>query len=123
MKWHKIKVTNPAVELDGDEMARVMWSYIKNELMKAWPLYLSTKNTILSRGLAFRGRLNSNNELVMFAQQLENAVVESAGTGMMTKDMASLVKKENLQRADYITTIEFIREIKERLNYKLKNES
>jgi isocitrate dehydrogenase len=73
-----------------------------------------------TRGLAFRGHIDSNNDLVMFAQQLESAVVESAGTGMMTKDMASLVKKENLQRADYITTIEFIRVVKERLNYKLK---
>ena len=29
----KIKVTNPVVELDGDEMARVMWSFIKNKLI------------------------------------------------------------------------------------------
>ncbi len=76
-----------------------------------------------TRGLAFRGRLDSNNELVMFTQLLENAVVESVVAGMMTKDMASLVKKENPQRADYITTIEFIREIKERLDYKFKSES
>jgi isocitrate dehydrogenase len=26
----KIKVANPVVELDGDEMARIMWSLIKN---------------------------------------------------------------------------------------------
>jgi isocitrate dehydrogenase len=26
----KIKVANPIVELDGDEMARIMWSFIKN---------------------------------------------------------------------------------------------
>ena len=29
----KIKVANPAVELDGDEMARIMWSFIKNKLI------------------------------------------------------------------------------------------
>ena len=29
----KIKVTQPIVELDGDEMARVMWSLIKNKLI------------------------------------------------------------------------------------------
>ena len=25
----KIKVTNPVVELDGDEMTRIIWQYIK----------------------------------------------------------------------------------------------
>jgi hypothetical protein len=29
----KIKVTRPIVELDGDEMARIMWSFIKNKLI------------------------------------------------------------------------------------------
>ena len=29
----KIKVANPVVELDGDEMARIMWSLIKNKLI------------------------------------------------------------------------------------------
>ena len=28
----KIKVATPAVELDGDEMTRIMWSFIKNKL-------------------------------------------------------------------------------------------
>ena len=29
----KIKVTNPIVELDGDEMTRIIWSFIKDELI------------------------------------------------------------------------------------------
>jgi len=29
----KIKVTNPVVELDGDEMTRMIWSFIKEELI------------------------------------------------------------------------------------------
>jgi isocitrate dehydrogenase len=29
----KIKVANPVVELDGDEMTRVIWSLIKSELI------------------------------------------------------------------------------------------
>ncbi len=29
----KIKVANPVVELDGDEMARIMGSFIKNKLI------------------------------------------------------------------------------------------
>ena len=29
----KIKVKNPVVELDGDEMTRVIWDFIKNKLI------------------------------------------------------------------------------------------
>ena len=29
----KIKVNNPIVELDGDEMTRIMWEFIKNKLI------------------------------------------------------------------------------------------
>lgn len=29
----KIKAARPVVELDGDEMARIMWSFIKNKLI------------------------------------------------------------------------------------------
>ena len=29
----KIKVKNPIVELDGDEMTRVIWEFIKNKLI------------------------------------------------------------------------------------------
>ena len=29
----KINVTNPIVELDGDEMTRIIWSFIKNKLI------------------------------------------------------------------------------------------
>ena len=29
----KIKVNNPVVELDGDEMTRVIWSFIKDKLI------------------------------------------------------------------------------------------
>ncbi len=74
-------------------------------------------------GLNFRGRLDSNRELMMFAQLLENAVTESVEAGMMTKDLASLIKRESLERTDFITTAEFIRVIKERLEYKLKSVS
>ncbi len=32
----KIKVKNPVVELDGDEMTRIIWKLIKEELIKKW---------------------------------------------------------------------------------------
>jgi len=30
---NKIKVQNPVVELDGDEMTRIIWSFIKEQLI------------------------------------------------------------------------------------------
>ena len=32
----KIKVKNPIVELDGDEMTRVIWDFIKKNLIKPY---------------------------------------------------------------------------------------
>ena len=32
----KIKVLNPVVELDGDEMTRIIWEIIREELIKKW---------------------------------------------------------------------------------------
>jgi isocitrate dehydrogenase len=31
--FEKIKVENPVVEIDGDEMARVMWQMVKEKLI------------------------------------------------------------------------------------------
>src|SRR3990167_8539908 len=33
MEFQKIKVANPIVEMDGDEMTRVIWKLIKDELI------------------------------------------------------------------------------------------
>ncbi|GMQ07361.1 hypothetical protein CsSME_00051579 [Camellia sinensis var. sinensis] len=33
MDFQKIKVTNPIVEMDGDEMTRVFWKSIKDKLI------------------------------------------------------------------------------------------
>jgi len=33
---HKIKVENPVVELDGDEMTRIIWGYIKDKLIRPY---------------------------------------------------------------------------------------
>ena len=32
----KIKVANPVVELDGDEMTRIIWEFIKNKLINPY---------------------------------------------------------------------------------------
>ena len=35
-KGEKISVANPIVELDGDEMARIMWKMIKEKLLEPY---------------------------------------------------------------------------------------
>lgn len=37
MSMPKIKVKTPVVELDGDEMTRVIWSAVKNRLILPHP--------------------------------------------------------------------------------------
>ena len=37
----KIKVKNPVVELDGDEMTRIIWSFIKDKLIPIFWLNIS----------------------------------------------------------------------------------
>ena len=32
-RWQRSRWPQPVVELDGDEMARIMWSFIKNKLI------------------------------------------------------------------------------------------
>ena len=32
----KIKVRNPIVELDGDEMTKIIWSFIKKKLIRPY---------------------------------------------------------------------------------------
>jgi isocitrate dehydrogenase len=44
-----------------------------------------------TRGLAHRGKLDSNNELIEFANTLEKVCIECVESGAMTKDLAILI--------------------------------
>ena len=41
----KIKMTTPLVEMDGDEMTRILWKMIKDELIS--PLWTSRPSTTI----------------------------------------------------------------------------
>ena len=41
----KIKVKNPVVELDGDEMTRVIWEFIKKKLIPVSYTHLRAHET------------------------------------------------------------------------------
>jgi len=51
----KIKVTNPVVELDGDEMTRIIWQYIKDKLI--YP-FLDINLMYFDLGMEYRDKTN-----------------------------------------------------------------
>ena len=68
-----------------------------------------------TRGLAHRGKLDNNNELVKFASSLEKVCVETVESGSMTKDLAILIDKST----KYLTTNQFLEAIDGNLKKKL----
>ena len=60
-----------------------------------------------TRGLAHRGKLDNNEDLISFANNLENVCVETVESGSMTKDLAILINK----RQKYLTTNQFLEAI------------
>jgi isocitrate dehydrogenase len=51
----KIKVANPVVELDGDEMTRIIWQYIKDKLIHP---YLDVELLYFDLGMEYRDQTN-----------------------------------------------------------------
>jgi isocitrate dehydrogenase len=51
----KIKVANPVVELDGDEMTRIIWKFIKNKLITP---YLDIDIKYFDLGMEYRDQTN-----------------------------------------------------------------
>ncbi|MEC3981852.1 NADP-dependent isocitrate dehydrogenase [Amycolatopsis sp. H20-H5] len=68
-----------------------------------------------TRGLEHRGKLDSNSDLIGFANKLEQVVVETVESGKMTKDLALLVGKEQ----PFQTTEEFLATLDENLAKKI----
>jgi len=68
-----------------------------------------------TRGLAHRGKLDGNQELIDFAHALEQTCVETVETGEMTKDLAVLVGGEQ----KFLTTSQFLEAINKNLQSKL----
>ncbi|MGW4483746.1 NADP-dependent isocitrate dehydrogenase [Amycolatopsis sp. NPDC004368] len=68
-----------------------------------------------TRGLEHRGKLDSNSELIGFANTLERVVVDTVEGGKMTKDLALLVGKDQAWQ----TTEEFLGTLDENLAKKI----
>lgn len=70
-----------------------------------------------TRGLAFRGKLDENQDLINFANTLERVCVDVVEGGQMTKDLALLIHGKDMTEEHYLTTEGFL----EALNLELKN--
>ncbi|MDC3186157.1 isocitrate/isopropylmalate family dehydrogenase [Candidatus Pelagibacter sp.] len=68
-----------------------------------------------TRGLAHRGKLDINDELIKFAQTIEKVCIECVENGAMTKDLAILIGPSS----KYLTTNQFLDEIDGNLKAKL----
>ncbi len=74
-----------------------------------------------TRGLAFRGKLDSNQELIDFCNALEQVCIETVESGKMTKDLAMNVYPDKKLEAgkDYLYTEQFLDAIDENLKKKM----
>jgi len=68
-----------------------------------------------TRGLAHRGKLDKNEELIKFANTIEMVCIECVEKGSMTKDLAILIGPSS----KYLTTNQFLDEIDKNLKKKL----
>ncbi|KQZ09006.1 NADP-dependent isocitrate dehydrogenase [Agromyces fucosus] len=68
-----------------------------------------------TRGLAHRGKLDGNQELIEFAATLEDVVITTVESGAMTKDLALLVGPEQ----GYQTTEEFLATLADNLKARI----
>ncbi|NRA75501.1 MAG: NADP-dependent isocitrate dehydrogenase [Planctomycetes bacterium] len=67
-----------------------------------------------TRGLAHRAHLDGNDELLAFAEDLEQVCIETVESGHMTKDLAILVGNDT----PYMNTDEFLAKLDENLQIK-----
>jgi len=72
-----------------------------------------------TRGLAFRGKLDENQELINFAHALEEVCVDTVESGKMTKDLALIIHGSELKEEHYLTTEQFLEALDENLLKKL----
>jgi isocitrate dehydrogenase len=68
-----------------------------------------------TRGLAFRGKLDGNQDLITFANTLEKVCVETVESGKMTKDLAILIHGDKVTPNQYLNTEPFLDAIDQNL--------
>ncbi len=87
----KIKVTNPVVELDGDEMTRIIWQFIKDKLIHP---YLDIDLLYYDLGMEYRDK--TNDQITIDAAEMIKKVGVGVKCATITPDEAR-VKEFNLK--------------------------
>jgi isocitrate dehydrogenase len=87
----KIKVTNPVVELDGDEMTRIIWQFIKDKLIHP---YLDIELLYYDLGMETRDR--TNDQVTIDAAEMIKQVGVGVKCATITPDEGR-VKEFNLK--------------------------
>ncbi|MFK7755348.1 MAG: isocitrate dehydrogenase (NADP(+)) [Flavobacteriales bacterium] len=72
-----------------------------------------------TRGLAFRGKLDDNQELIDFTSTLEQVCIDTVEGGQMTKDLALLIHGKDIKESDWLTTEEFLEALDKGLQAKM----
>jgi len=72
-----------------------------------------------TRGLAHRGKLDGNTELINFCNTLEKVCVDVVESGRMTKDLALCIHGKDLNESHYLTTEEFLDALNQELKAKM----
>lgn len=72
-----------------------------------------------TRGLEFRAKIDGNQELATFCNQLESVCIEAVEAGEMTKDLAVCIHGNKVQHGEhYLYTDEFLSRLDQRLRNK-----
>jgi isocitrate dehydrogenase len=88
----KIKVANPVVEMDGDEMTRIIWHHIKEKLIHP---YLDID--LLYYDLSIQKRDETNDQITIDAAEMTKKVGVAVKCATITPDEAR-VKEFNLKK-------------------------
>lgn len=72
-----------------------------------------------TRGLAYRGKFDNNQELIKFAETLESVCIATVEGGKMTKDLAVCIHGSDAPRSSYLTTEQFLDAVEGNLRTRL----
>jgi len=74
-----------------------------------------------TRALDHRGKLDQNNELRRFAQEVEKVCIDVVESGKMTKDLALCIHGKKMQREHWLTTTDFLKALRIELEGRMKS--
>lgn len=94
----KIQMTTPLVEMDGDEMTRILWTMIKEELLLP---FIDLKTEYYDLGLAYRNETNdrvtvdSANATLQYGVAVKCATITPNAARMTEYDLKEMWKSPN----------------------------